>query len=129
MLYPICIHQDNDSAYSATIPDFPGCFSAADEWKDLPAMIQEAIELYCDGEDMGIPQPSTLNQLEGNPDYKDGQWVFIDIDTNKLNTKAVRLNISLPANLVVRIDEHASALGMSRSGFLAKAADQALHDY
>ncbi len=33
MLYPAYIHiGDDQHAHGVTIPDFPGCFSAADEW-------------------------------------------------------------------------------------------------
>ena len=32
MLYPVYVHVGDDQyAHSVTIPDFPGCFSAADE--------------------------------------------------------------------------------------------------
>ncbi len=41
---PVYAHKDPDSAYSVTIPDFPGCFSAADELEALPRMIPEAVE-------------------------------------------------------------------------------------
>ena len=50
MLYPAYIHiGDEQHAYGVTFPDFPGCFSAADEWEDLPRMIQEAAEVYFEG--------------------------------------------------------------------------------
>ena len=38
MLYPVYVHPgDADHAHGVTFPDFPGCFSAADDWSDLPA--------------------------------------------------------------------------------------------
>jgi predicted RNase H-like HicB family nuclease len=47
MLYPAYVHiGDNQRAHGVTIPDFSGCFSAADEWENLPHMIQEAAEVY-----------------------------------------------------------------------------------
>ena len=58
MLYPVYVHLGDDNhAHGVTIPDFPGCFYAADDWDLLPTNIQEAIELYCEGEDMEIPVP------------------------------------------------------------------------
>ena len=64
MLYPVYVHVGDDQyAHSVTIPDFPGCFSAADEWDDLPANIQEAVELHIDGEEMGIPEPSSIEAM------------------------------------------------------------------
>lgn len=43
-LGPVYIHKDADTAYGVTFPDFPGCFSAADEMADLPRMAQEAVD-------------------------------------------------------------------------------------
>ncbi|MEJ6666774.1 MAG: type II toxin-antitoxin system HicB family antitoxin, partial [Alcaligenes aquatilis] len=57
-------------------------------------------------------------------DYKDGFWMMVDIDLSKVNNKAIRLNISLPESLVHRIDAVAKAQHLSRSAFLAKAAER-----
>ncbi|MCK9240896.1 type II toxin-antitoxin system HicB family antitoxin, partial [Desulfocurvus sp.] len=47
MRYPIIVHTDPDSpGYSASIPDFPGCFTAGDTLEELAANVQEAVELY-----------------------------------------------------------------------------------
>ena len=127
MLYPVYVHPgDETHAHGVTIPDFPGCFSAADDWQDLPGMVQEAIELWCEGQGLALPKPSSLEQLLNNPDYSDGVWLLIEIDTSKLETKSVRLNISLPQGLVSEIDHYVKAHGATRSGFLAQAARQAM---
>ena len=60
MIYPVYVHKDPDTAYGVTIPDFLGCFSAADELEDLPRMIQEAIEVHFEGEEGDIPTPSPV---------------------------------------------------------------------
>ena len=80
MLYPVCVHQDGNGSLGAIIPDFPGCFSGADHWRELPRMVQEAIEVHCEGEDLEIPAPSSLDELRDNPNYEGGQWVFVDIN-------------------------------------------------
>lgn len=49
--------------------------------------------------------------------------MMVDIDLSKVNAKAVRLNINLPENLVRRIDQAAEARRVSRSAFLAVAAE------
>jgi len=53
-----------------------------------------------------------------------GFWMMVDIDLSKVSTKAVRLNISLPEDLVHRIDAVAKTQHLSRSAFLAKAAER-----
>jgi predicted RNase H-like HicB family nuclease len=123
MLYSVYVHLGDDKhAHGVTIPDFPGCFSAADDWDSLPANIQEAIELYCEGEDMDIPAPTPLEQLVSRLEYEGGAWLLVDVDVSRLSTKPVRINISLPENLVQDIDRYAKSHHLTRSGFLARAA-------
>jgi len=131
MLYPVYVHPgDDDHAHGVEVPDFPGCFSAADDLQDLPRMVQEAVELWCEGEDLDLPAPSALEVLTANPAYAGGVWMLIDIDTTRLevrdNQKPMRINVSMPAGLVHDIDRAARASGATRSGFLAKAARQAM---
>lgn len=127
MLFPVYVHTGDDKyAHGAEIPDFPGCFSAADNWDELAGNIQEAIELYCEDEDMAIPAPSSLTELMANPSYQGGIWMMVDIDVGKLRTKSVRLNVSLPQGLLRRIDDEAKNRHMSRSAFLAMSAQREL---
>jgi predicted RNase H-like HicB family nuclease len=128
MLYPVYVHLgDATHAHGVTIPDFPGCFSAADDWQDLPRMVQEAIELYCEGENMVLPVPTTLESLAVLPGFQDGGvWLLVEVNTARLDTRPVRLNISLPAGLAREIDDYARAHGATRSGFLAEAARSAM---
>ncbi|HSS77910.1 MAG TPA: type II toxin-antitoxin system HicB family antitoxin [Thermoanaerobaculia bacterium] len=126
MLYPVYVHKDPESAYGVTFPDFPGCFSAADELEELPRLAQEAVEVHFEGEDEEIPSPTAIEELAAGQAYEDGFWLLIDLDLTKVNTKSVRLNISLPANLVGEIDRYAAEHHMTRSGFLAKAAHEAM---
>ena len=126
MLYPVYVHVgDADTSHGVTFPDFPGCFSAADDWADLPRMIQEAVEVHFDGEE-AIPQPSPLEVLTANPEYQGGVWLLADLDLTRVNTKPMRLNISLPSNLVQQIDAYTTARHLTRSGFLAHAAQVAM---
>ncbi len=127
MLFPVYVHTGDDKhAHGAEVPDFPGCFSAADSWDELAGNIQEAVELYCEDEDMVVPSPTPLDKLMANPDYQGGIWMMVDIDTSKLKTKSVRLNVSLPEGLLRRIDDEARSRHMSRSAFLAMSAQREL---
>lgn len=85
---------------------------------------QEAVEAHFHGETEAVPGPSAPEAWEGHEDFQGGFWMMVDIDLSKVNTKAVRLNISLPENLVHRIDAVAKAQRLSRSAFLAKAAER-----
>jgi predicted RNase H-like HicB family nuclease len=128
MLYPVYVHTgDAKHAHGVTFPDFPGCFAAADEWADLPAAIQEAVQAHFHGEGaQAVPEPTALEVLAADGQYRGGAWMLADVDLSRIDTSPVRLNISLPANLVEQIDEYARSHGATRSGFLAQAARQAM---
>lgn len=127
MIYPVYVHLgDENHAHGVTFPDFPGCFSAADDWADLPRLIQEAVEVYFEGETDDVPPPTPLEVLARDPAYTGGTWLLADIDLERINPRRVRLNVSLPASLVARIDRYAATHHLSRSGFLAQAAEQHL---
>ena len=127
MRYPAYVHGgDDDHAFGAIVPDFPGCFAAADNVNDLEAGVQEAIELYCEGEGLGIPEPSDVGELMKDEQYEGGSWMLVSVDIRKLETRTKRVNISFPVNLLVLVDERRAGLHLSRSAFLAMAAEEKL---
>lgn len=129
MLYPVYLHLgDGSHAHGITIPDFPGCFSAADTWEELPRMIQEAAEVYFDGEEIDVPPPTPIEKLAQDPAYEGGAWMLVDIDLSRLSTKVKRVNITLPENLLKSIDDFAGTHHMSRSAFLARAAGKYIEE-
>lgn len=123
MLYPIYVHKDDGSAYGAIFPDFPGCFAAADDLQGLPRAAQEAAEAHFGADEDPIPSPSSPEAWASDAEYSGGFWMLVEIDLTKVRSRAVRLNISLPENLVHRIDSAAKSRGQSRSAFLATAAE------
>ncbi len=123
MLYPVYVHKDGEgTAHGAIVPDFPGCFSAADTLDGLPAMVQEAIEVFCEGEDIEIPGPSDLSDLIDNDEYTEGTWMFIDVDVDALDTSKQRINITVPTYALREIDDYVAVSGGNRSGFLWNTA-------
>jgi predicted RNase H-like HicB family nuclease len=77
MIFPVYVHKGDDNhAHGAEVPDFPGCFTAADTWDQLEGNIQEAVELYCEDEDMVVPSPTPLEELMNSPNYQDGIWMM-----------------------------------------------------
>lgn len=127
MLYPAYIQLgDEKHAHGIEFPDFPGCFSAADDWKEINRMAQEAVECHMAGEKFPVPAPTPLEDLASNQQYKGGVWMLVDLDVDRLDPTPKRINISLPSSLLSRIDEYAESHHLSRSGFLAKAAQQVM---
>jgi predicted RNase H-like HicB family nuclease len=127
MLYAVYVHPGDEShAHGITMPDFPGCFSAADDWEDIPQSVQEALELYFEGESLGVPPPTPLEQLRRDPQYQGGEWLLLDLDLTRVRPKAKRVNITLPEPLLEKIDAYAQTHRMTRSGSIAQAAAKAM---
>lgn len=80
MLYPVYVHRgDAHHAHGVTLPDFPGCFAAADEWADLPAAIREAVQAHVHGEPGALPPPTPIDRLASDPQYQGGVWLVVDV--------------------------------------------------
>lgn len=128
MLYPIAILPgDAQHAWGVEVPDIPGCFSAGNDLDDAMAMAREAIEGHLEilAEDgAAIPAAQKVTVHQANPHFEGCIWALVDIDITKYLGKAEKLNITLPAHLLTRIDEHVKHHPevKSRSGFLASAA-------
>jgi predicted RNase H-like HicB family nuclease len=130
MRYPIAIELGDDKhAYGVAVPDLPGCFSAGDTLDEAIVNAEEAILLYLEDTadaDKAPPAPSALEKLRRGKHWRGWTWGVVDVDIAKLSTKATRVNITLPDRLLDTIDRHAKAHGETRSGFLARAAIEAL---
>ena len=75
--------------------------------------------------DDGMPRPEqrTLDEHRCNPDFAGFAWGFVATRNIPALKKAICINITLPEALVQEIDAYAQARGMSRSAFLALAAE------
>ena len=126
MNYPIAIETGDDThAYGVVVPDLPGCFSAGDTLDEAIANAHEAIALWLETmmDDGGtIPAPSSVAELQTHPEYAGWIWAVAPVDLAKLSDRAERINITLPARVLRRIDAAARAAGESRSGYIARCA-------
>jgi predicted RNase H-like HicB family nuclease len=131
MRYPIAIEAgDKHHAYGVVVPDLPGCFSAGDTLEEALTHAREAILLHLEGlldEKRPLPQPSDLATLSHKRSYRGWTWALVDVDLAELGDKAARINITLPQRVLRAIDAHARRCGETRSGFLARAALDAMH--
>jgi hypothetical protein len=60
MLYPVYVHPvDATHSHGAEVPDFPGCFSAADDLQDLKWGIRRIDSASTDPDQIFNPLPST----------------------------------------------------------------------
>lgn len=117
------IHKEAESDYGVSFPDFPGCVTAGRTLDDARAMAEDALALHIegmveDGED--IPEASSLEQVMADPENRDGVAILVALRAK--SAKAIRVNVTLPEDVLEQIDRYAHDHGYTRSGFLAKAA-------
>ena len=131
LFIPVAIHKDEGSVFGVSVPDVPGCFSYGDTVEDALKNAQEAVIFHVEGllEDGEFDSltPSSIEDLQDSNEYPDALWALVDIDLSRLSSKQTRFNVSWPEYLLARVDEYAAAHHETRSGFLAKAAQQALN--
>jgi predicted RNase H-like HicB family nuclease len=124
MKYIAIVHKQEDSAYGVTLPDFPGVFSAADNWEELSGNIQEAVELWAEGREVEPPEPSAFETVARDEAAEGGMLLLADIDFSFLDKKAAPVNITMPVYMRNRIDRAAREKGLTRSGLLQTAANE-----
>lgn len=124
MKYPIAIEPgDAEHAFGVAVPDLPGCFSAGDTLDEAIDNAREAIDLWLESvidDDGAVPEPSPIGRHYTDPAYAGWIWAVLDIDLASLSDKTERINITLPARVLRRIDRAARAAGESRSGYIAR---------
>ena len=124
MRYPIAIEPgDKRHAFGVAVPDLPGCFSAGDTLDEAIDNASEAIELWLETviDDGGsVPVPRSIAEHQRNPEFSGWVWALVNVDLAQLSDKVERVNITLPARVLRRIDAAAKAAGESRSGFIAR---------
>ncbi|CAN7593326.1 type II toxin-antitoxin system HicB family antitoxin [Mesorhizobium sp. LjRoot246] len=121
------IHKDAESDFGVSFPDFPGVITAGKDLDDARVMAEEALAFHVEGlveDGEAIPEPSSLAEVMASAANRDGVAILVGVKTE--TKKAVRVNITLPDDVLQRIDAFAEAHGYTRSGFIAKAAQRAM---
>lgn len=125
--YIALIHKDAASDYGVSFPDLPGCITAGSTLDEARGMAVEALALHLrglteDGE--AAPEPSSLEDVMSDRENKDGVAVLIAAPSSI--AKSVRINITMPSDVLDEIDRFAEREGFTRSGFLVQAAKKAI---
>ncbi|HLI64820.1 MAG TPA: type II toxin-antitoxin system HicB family antitoxin [Caulobacteraceae bacterium] len=125
--YIALIHKEPGSDYGVSFPDFPGCISAGANLDEARAMGAEALALHIEGlleDGQPLPEPSSLEGVMAEAENRDGVAILIAAPVQP--AKAIRINITLPEDVLGEIDRFAERHGLTRSGFLARAAQAAM---
>jgi predicted RNase H-like HicB family nuclease len=117
------VHKDADSDFGVSFPDLPGCVAAGSSLDEARDMASEALVLHLKGlEEDGapIPKPSSLKAIMARPEHRKAVSFLVAAEP-----KMVCIEITLPEDLLAKIDACAKARGYTRSEFLAHAAKKA----
>ena len=126
--YIAVVHKELKSDFGVSFPDFPGCITAGTTIDEAKDMANDALSLHVkglieDGED--IPSPSKLEDIMDNPEYSDSVAILV-VSVSEAKPRSVRVNITVPEDMLRKIDNIAKQRGMSRSSFLVNAAQNAI---
>lgn len=126
MDYIALIHKEKDSDYGVSFPDLPGVITAGSDLEEARAMAAEALALHLEGLQVDgepIPEPSSLDDVMANKENRDAVAFLVSV---ALQPKSMRVNVTIPSDVLEAIDKRASDEGFTRSGFLTQAARKAL---
>ena len=126
--YIAVVHKDPKSDFGVSFPDFPGCVTAGNTIDDAKDMAHDALTLHIKGileDGENIPAPSKLEDIMDDPDYSDAIAILV-VSVSDAKPRSVRVNITVPEDMLRKIDNVAKKRGMSRSSFLVHAAQNAI---
>ncbi|HKU08301.1 MAG TPA: type II toxin-antitoxin system HicB family antitoxin [Bradyrhizobium sp.] len=125
--YIALIHKEADSDYGVSFPDLPGAISAGRTLDEAREMAAEALALHLEGlaaDGEAAPEPSSLEEIMSDAQNREAVAVLIAVPAAEV--KSVRINVTMPADVLDQIDRYAEQQGFTRSGFLAQAAKKAM---
>lgn len=121
--YPAVLRHEDDTDYTVSFPDLPGCVAVGSSPEDALRAAEEALTFHLEGmiqERIAAPTPRALGSLMNGSRPENA--VLLALSGRPPKAPAVRVNITLDKNLLAEIDEAAAEAGTTRSGFLAEAA-------
>lgn len=133
--YLACIFQAKEGGFVIEFPDIPEAFTQAEDYAECIEMAEDVLNISLEEyvrERKKLPKPSSLEkmkefalqELQENPDTLDTSFepLIQIIKTADMSQKPVKITVSFPKGHLDTIDKKAEKLGMTRSGFLVKAA-------
>jgi predicted RNase H-like HicB family nuclease len=75
-------HEDADSHFGVSFPDFPGVITAGTDLDDARRMAEETLAFHVEGmfdDREGIPEPSSLEKITADPENRDGVAMLVTL--------------------------------------------------
>jgi predicted RNase H-like HicB family nuclease len=128
MEYIAYLHKDRDSDYGVSFPDFPGCITAGKTLDEASRMAAEALALHIQGmieDGEAVPDPSKVDDIAADAAKRGAIAFLVSVDAPDAT---VRVNITARESQMAKIDALAEASGLTRSGYMVRAAIGAAMD-
>jgi predicted RNase H-like HicB family nuclease len=129
--YPAILEATKDG-FSVFFPDLPGAISVGDDYEHAISNAKESLSLHLYGmlqDHDPIPEPSHVSEIMDQTDEKH-LVALIEADIFAVmatqEDKSVRINITLPRSLLKAVDVRSKELGINRSLFIQRAAQEAI---
>lgn len=132
--YYAVILRAEEGEYVAMFPDFPEIATQGKTVAECVYMAKDALELVmrkCILENDTLPEASDFEKITEKAKTIFSEQPYLDktfaplvqaIITEDMSQKPVKVTVSFPKGYLQDIDKKAEKLGMTRSGFLVKAA-------
>lgn len=113
------IESGDHPGYSVFFPDLPGCASAGETVQAAASNAEIALNLHLagmieDGE--AIPSPTPLDHLPVDPDVREVARILV---RGEIPEKAMRVNITLHAQVLAVLDALSTTRNLDRSSMIA----------
>lgn len=121
------IHKEAASDYGVSFPDLPGVATAGRTLDEARALAEEALAFHIEGlieDGEPLPEPSSLETVMADASNRDAVAILVPV--KEAAAKTVRVNVTLPKDVLAEIDRYAAGHGFTRSGFLVQAAKRAI---
>ena len=118
--YAAWLHFEDTPGVGVTFPDFPGCVTQGDTVEQALARAAEALAFHIEGmleDGADLPPLSAPNEADKN---RDGEMLVMVTVADPRPRE--RINITVAAGELAKVDWAAANAGMSRSGFMVAAA-------
>ena len=121
MVHYVAIIERAAEGFGVYFPDVPGCTSAGATPQEAATNAEAALEGHLTlalEHHEALPAASDIDGLPRDPEVDEVARVLVRFDVPE---RSVRVNITLPEDLLQVIDRYAKGHGFTRSGLLAQA--------
>jgi predicted RNase H-like HicB family nuclease len=117
----VAVIERAEDGFSVFFTDVPGCTSAGDTLQEAARNAEQALHGHLTlalENDEPLPEALPLEAIPADPEVAEVARVLVRFE---VPARSVRVNITLPEDLLAAVDQFAKGHGFTRSGLLAQA--------